>query len=314
MNLMNEISREKFVPGYLELSQSQFKKRIKQAFELLNPCRLCPHRCKVERLKGERGICKAGAKPELSSYFLHQGEEPVLSGWKGSGTLFFTHCNLRCVFCQNYPISHLGNGNLTDSEEMARMMIELQEDGAHNINFITPSHLVPWIIEAVYIARGKGLKIPLVYNSSGYDSLEELKLLEGIVDIYLPDMKYNDTEVAKRYSRANDYVEVNRKAIKEMWRQVRDLITDEYGVALRGLIIRHLVLPENLAGTEGIMEFIAEEISKNTAISLMSQYFPAYQAFEFPELSRKITSSEYAQAERAMERAGLSMGWKQGVD
>jgi putative pyruvate formate lyase activating enzyme len=249
----------------------------------------------------------------VSSFNLHHGEEPPLSGWKGSGTIFFTHCNLRCVFCQNYPISHFGHGNQTDAKGIAEMMIELQEDGAHNINLVTPSHVVPWIIEAVSMARDQGLRLPLVYNSSGYDSFEELKLLDGIIDIYLPDMKYNDNDAAKMLSNAPDYVEKNRAAIKEMYRQVGDLQTDDTGIALRGLIIRHLVLPEGLAGTEEVMQFIASEISQQTAISLMSQYFPAHKAHDFPQITRRISEAEYLLAEQAMEKAGLTEGWRQGI-
>jgi putative pyruvate formate lyase activating enzyme len=313
---MSEMRKEKhdqFIPSYLKLGKTEFKLRIKKAFSLLSPCRLCPHQCGVDRLAGEKGVCKGGARPEVSSYNLHFGEEPPLSGWRGSGTIFFTHCNLRCVFCQNYPISHLGHGNETDSKGIAEMMLELQNDNAHNINFVTPTHMVPWIIEAVSIARDKGLRLPLLYNSSGYDAIEELRLLDSIIDIYLPDMKYNDNEAAQKYSNAINYVEANRAAIKEMHRQAGDLVTDEAGVALRGLIIRHMVLPEGLAGTDGIMQFIAREISRNTAISLMSQYFPAHRAFQFPEICRRIDQSEYLLAEQAMAAAGLEEGWRQGI-
>jgi putative pyruvate formate lyase activating enzyme len=313
MSEMRESRQENFTPAYTKLSSSELKLRSREAFGLLSPCRLCPRQCRKQRLKGERGICQAGPVPEVSSFNLHFGEEPALSGWKGSGTIFFTHCNLRCVFCQNYPISHLGHGNETDAQGIAEMMLELQDDGAHNINLVTPSHMVPWIIDAVAIAREKGLRIPLVYNSSGYDSLEELKLLDGIIDIYLPDMKYNDNSAAEKLSNAADYVETNREAVREMHRQVGDLLTDDTGIALRGLIIRHLVLPQNLAGSRGILEFIAREISKNTAVSLMSQYFPAHRAFDFPEISRRISQSEYLLAEQAMAQAGLTEGWKQGI-
>lgn len=313
MSEMRESRQENFTPAYTKLSSSELKLRSREAFGLLSPCRLCPRQCRKQRLKGERGICQAGPVPEVSSFNLHFGEEPALSGWKGSGTIFFTHCNLRCVFCQNYPISHLGHGNETDAQGIAEMMLELQDDGAHNINLVTPSHMVPWIIDAVAIAREKGLRIPLVYNSSGYDSLEELKLLDGIIDIYLPDMKYNDNSAAEKLSNAADYVETNREAVREMHRQVGDLLTDDTGIALRGLIIRHLVLPQNLAGSRGILEFIAREISKNTAVSLMSQYFPAHRAFDFPEISRRISQSEYLLAEQALAQAGLTEGWKQGI-
>jgi len=313
MSEMRETRRENFSPAYMKLSKAEFKLRSREAFGLLSPCRLCPRKCGKDRLKGERGVCQAGPVPEVSSFNLHFGEEPVLSGWKGSGAIFFAHCALRCVFCQNYPISHFGHGNQADAQGIAEMMLKLQDGGAHNINLVTPSHMVPWIIDAVAIAREKGLRLPLVYNSSGYDSLEELKLLDGIIDIYLPDMKYNDNSAAKMLSNAADYVETNRAAVREMHRQVRDLVTDETGIALRGLIIRHLVLPANLAGSQGIMKFIAQEISKNTAISLMSQYFPAHRAREFPELCRRISESEYALAEKAMAEQGLEEGWKQGM-
>ena len=311
MSEIREIDRKEFVPGYLKLGKSEWRLRIREAFGLLAPCRLCPRECRKDRLKGETGVCKARAAPEVSSYNLHHGEEPPLSGWKGSGAIFFTHCSLRCVFCQNYPVSQLGHGNETDSEGLAEMMLELQEDGAHNVDLVTPSHVVPWIIEAVALAAEQGLKIPLVYNSSGYDSLQELRLLDGIVDLYLPDMKYDDNAAARQLSNAPDYVEVNRGAVKEMQRQVGGLVLDETGIARRGLIIRHLVLPGGLAGTEGIMQFIAGQISRNTAVSLMRQYFPAHRAYEFPEISRRVSQSEYLLAEQAMEKAGLNEGWRQ---
>jgi len=311
MSEIREIDRKEFAPGYLKLGKSEWRLRIREAFGLLAPCRLCPRECRKDRLKGETGVCKARAAPEVSSYNLHHGEEPPLSGWKGSGAIFFTHCSLRCVFCQNYPVSQLGHGNETDSAGLAEMMLELQEDGAHNIDLVTPSHVVPWIIEAVALAAGQGLKIPLVYNSSGYDSLQELRLLDGIVDLYLPDMKYDDNAAARQLSNAPDYVEVNRGAVKEMQRQVGGLVLDETGIARRGLIIRHLVLPGGLAGTEGIMQFIAGQISRNTAVSLMRQYFPAHRAYEFPEISRRVSQSEYLLAEQAMEKAGLNEGWRQ---
>ncbi len=313
MRGMSERKPEQFMPAYLKLSKREFEQKIKAGFELLSPCRLCPRKCEKDRLQGEKGICQAGAQPEVSSYNLHQGEEPGISGWRGSGTIFFAHCNLRCIFCQNYPISQLGHGNETDSAKLAEMMLELQGQGGHNLNLVTATHLVPWIIESVFLARDKGLKIPLVYNTGGYESLEELKLLDGIVDIYMPDMKYNDNETAKKYSNAPDYVQVNRAAIKEMHRQVGDLVSDDAGIALRGLLIRHLVLPEGLAGTQGVMEFIAKEISKKTALSLMSQYFPAHRAHQFPELGRRINQGEYALAEQAMAEQGLEEGWKQGI-
>ncbi len=247
----------------------------------------------------------------ISSYNLHFGEEPVLSGTKGSGTIFLTNCTLRCVFCQNYPISQLGAGKEYTVEEMADMMLELQEAGAHNINFVTPSHFIPQILKAILIAAEKGLSIPIVYNTSGYDAVDALRLLDGVVDIYLPDIKYSDNEVAKKLSRAKSYVEINRAALKEMHRQVGDLVVDENGIAVRGLIVRHLVLPNELAGTKEAMEFLAREISPNTVVSLMSQYFPAHKAYDFPEIARTITAEEYLKAIKYMEEAGLKRGWIQ---
>ena len=302
---------EKPWPAYLGLSEREWQDRIAAARSLLSPCRLCPRECKVDRLGGERGVCKAGAGAEVSSANDHHGEEPPLSGRRGSGTIFFTHCNLRCAFCQNYPISHLGNGEPATASELADMMLKLQRRGCHNINFVTPTHIMPFILEALPLAVKKGLKVPLVYNCGGYESLAALKILDGIVDVYLPDMKYNDSQAAERFSRAKDYVEKNRAAIKEMHRQVGDLELDDEGLARRGLIIRHLVLPRGLAGSAGVLEFIAREVSPNTAISLMSQYFPAYQAFDHPEIARRLAPGEYAEAVKVMRRLELSEGWVQ---
>jgi len=298
-------------PAYKGLSDEEWEDRIGKARDMLSPCRLCPRECGVDRPTGEKGVCRAGAAAQVSSYNDHHGEEPPLSGFKGSGTIFFTHCNLRCVFCQNYPISHLGHGDVVTAEALARMMLQLQKRGCHNINFVTPTHMMPFILEALPIAVGQGLDAPLVYNCGGYESLGALELLDGIVDIYLPDMKYNDDETAKRFSDAPDYVERNRAAIKEMHRQVGDLVTDELGIARRGLIIRHLVLPQGMAGSRGVLEFIANEVSKNTAISLMRQYFPAYKAPEHHELSRSITAEEYEEAARAMRELEIKQGWRQ---
>jgi putative pyruvate formate lyase activating enzyme len=298
-------------PSYLGLSEADWKNKIDDAKNLMSPCRLCPRECGVDRLSGEKGICKAGNIAQVSSHNDHHGEEPPLSGWKGSGTIFFTHCNLRCVFCQNYPISHLGNGKQTSAEELAGMMVALQERGCHNVNFVTPTHMMPFIIEAMPIAVLKGFKLPLVYNCGGYESMYALRILDGVIDIYLPDMKYSDNESAKIISSCPDYVEQNQKAILEMYRQVGDLETDDAGIAKRGLIIRHLVLPHNLAGSEKVIKFISEKVSVNTAISLMSQYFPAYKAYDLPEISRGPNSDEYEQAVQALEKYGLANGWVQ---
>ncbi len=298
-------------PLYLGLSEEDWEERIEQARSMLSPCRLCPRECGADRLAGEKDTCMGGAVAEVSSYNDHHGEEPPLSGYKGSGTIFFTHCNLRCVFCQNYPISHLGHGDKAGPEELARMMIRLQRRGCHNINFVTPTHMTPFILEAMPLAIKQGLNVPLVYNCGGYESLHALALLRGIVDIYLPDMKYNHKEVAERFSDAPDYVNKNRAAIKEMHNQAGDLVVDDDGIAMRGLIVRHLVLPEGFSGTEGVLEFLANKVSKNTAVSLMSQYFPAYKASEYKGLERRISAQEYRQAAKAMQRLGLANGWAQ---
>jgi putative pyruvate formate lyase activating enzyme len=265
----------------------------------------------VDRLKGKIGTCGMGFLPEVASDNLHFGEEPPISGTRGSGTIFLAGCSLRCVFCQNYPISQMRHGKRVTIPVLAEMMIGLQKRGAHNINFVTPSHFAPQIMGALLIAYRRGLDIPLVYNCGGYESLEMLRLWDGIVDIYMPDMKYADPEHAKTYSSAPDYPEVNRGAILEMARQAGVLELDEEGIAVKGLLIRHLVLPEQLAGTESILRFIAEKVSPKTRISLMSQYFPAHKANGMPPMDRKITRSEYATAKSHLERFGLEHGWVQ---
>ncbi len=298
-------------PAYLGIDKDEWAKRIEKARNLLSACTLCPRRCKADRLSGEKGFCGAGAVAKVASYNAHHGEEPPLSGTRGSGTIFFSHCNLRCVFCQNYPISHLGNGDAVEAHELADMMVRLQKRGCHNINFVTPTHMMPFILEAMPIAIERGLNLPLVYNCGGYESLHALKLLSGVVDVYMPDMKYNDNESASLISEAPDYAQRNRAAVKEMHRQVGDLVLDDNGIAMRGLLVRHLVLPKGHAGSTAVLEFIAEKISRQTAISLMSQYFPAYKAFEFPDLERRPTRSEYGEAVETLERLGLEQGWVQ---
>jgi len=286
--------------------------RIKKAYALLKSCRVCPRECGVNRLKEETGICGMGLHPVVSSDNLHHGEEPPISGFKGSGTIFLTGCSLGCIFCQNYPISHFKNGNVTKIQKLADMMLKLQKSGAHNINLVTPSHFVPQILGALLIAYQNGLCIPLVYNCGGYESLEALRLLDGIVDVYMPDMKYSDPKMAEKYSSAPDYPEVNQRAIREMFRQVGDLEMDENGIARKGLLIRHLVLPANISGTHDVLRFISEEISANTCISLMSQYFPAHEACSLPPANRRITSGEYKKAKASLEYFGLDRGWIQG--
>ncbi len=291
-------------------------RRLDAAYRMLERCTVCPRRCEVARMAGRLGVCGAGPDVVVSSVSLHHGEEPPVSGLAGSGTIFFTHCNLKCVFCQNYPISHQGRGEPVSLDELAASMLHLQRLGAHNINLVTPTHFAPQILDALGRAFERGLDIPVLYNCGGYEAVEMLALFDGIVDIYMPDMKYADPDVAKKLSSAPDYPEVNRRAVAEMHRQVGDLVLDdafghERGVAVRGLLVRHLVLPNDLAGTDEIMRFLAEEISPNTAVSLMSQYFPQYRADEFPEIARRITPDEYRRAQQLMARHGLDQGWHQ---
>jgi len=272
---------------------------------MLADCAVCAWHCGVDRLEGELGVCRTGQRAVVSSFFPHMGEEDCLRGWRGSGTIFFSFCNLKCQFCQNYEISQLGYGKECEPEEIAAMMLRLQQMGCHNINLVSPTHVVPQILAALLIAAEAGLRLPLVYNTGGYDSLKTLKLLDGVVDIYMPDMKYSDEEMARKYSKVENYPAVNRAAVKEMHRQVGDLVLDERGIALRGLLVRHLVLPEGLAGTAEVVKFLAEEVSKNTYLNIMDQYRPCYRAHELPPLNRRITAEEYEEAIRLAHQAGL---------
>lgn len=268
-------------------------------------CRLCPRECKVNRLKDEKGVCRTGRLAMVSSFGPHFGEEDPLVGNNGSGTIFMTNCNLLCVFCQNWEISHLGEGREVSSKDLAGMMIHLQRQGCHNINFVTPTHVVPQILDALRYAVEDGLNVPLVYNTGGYDAVESLKLLAGIFDIYMPDFKFWDPETARKYLKAPDYPERAREAIKEMHRQVGDLIVDENGIASRGLLLRHLVMPEGTAGTRDIMRFIAKEISPNTYVNIMDQYRPCGNAGRYPLISRCITNNEYEAALRSAREEGI---------
>jgi len=278
----------------------------------LEKCSVCPRNCNVNRLKNELGFCKIGKEPKITAYNLHFGEEPPISGTSGSGTIFFTGCNLRCVFCQNYPISQLCNGNEINVSKLAEIMITLQNQNAHNINLVTPTHVVAQIVEAIRLARKKELKIPIVYNSGGYEKVETLKLLKSIIDIYMPDAKYSYDKTAEKYSAAKNYWKINKKALKEMHGQVGDLKLKN-GVVVKGLLIRHLVLPDNIAGSKKVFEFIAREISPKTYISIMAQYHPANRANEFPELQRKITNEEYSQVLNWADGFGLTHGWRQEI-
>lgn len=292
-------------PSYLNLSKKELDLRIKKLFKILEDCEICPRKCHVNRLKDEKGFCKLGHGPVVSAHHPHFGEESPLVGQKGSGTIFFTSCNLACVYCQNYEISQLRIGKEISFERLAEMMISLQNKGCHNINLVTPTPQVPAILKALSIAIEQGLKLPLVYNTSAYDSVEVLKSLNGIVDIYMPDAKYSDDKIALRYSNAENYFKIMKKAIKEMHKQVGDLILNENGIAIRGLLIRHLVLPNNLAGTRKIIEFIVKEISPNTFLNVMEQYYPHFKAFQYPELSKRISDEEYKGVISLAKKAGL---------
>ncbi|MDY6853376.1 MAG: radical SAM protein [Thermodesulfobacteriota bacterium] len=300
-----------YIPKYIELNRTgELAKRVDALYEILKECRLCPRKCSVNRMEGEVGICKAGKELIISSAFPHFGEEPPLVGFNGSGTIFFTHCNLRCIFCQNYEISHLGKGEITTTSIMAKQMLRLQNIGCHNINFVTPTQYVPQIVASLPEAIYSGLNIPLVFNCGGYESQEVIRLLDGIIDIYMPDIKFFDGEVAKKYTKAPDYPEVVKDALKQMHIQVGDLSIDKDGIAKTGLLIRHMIMPYELAGTSDIMKFIATEISKDSYVNIMAQYRPMYKSYEFPELSRKITSEEYRKAREIAKNLGLHRGFR----
>lgn len=292
-------------PSYLNLSKNKLNQKIERLFQILENCQICPRKCRVNRLKGEKGYCQLGYLPKISAYHPHFGEEGPLVGRYGSGTIFFSSCNLSCVYCQNYEISQLRIGEEISFERLAQMMIELQNLGCHNINLVTPTPQIPQIIKSLSIAIEKGLRIPIVYNTSSYDSVEILKILDGIVDIYLPDAKYSENAIALKYSNAPNYFEIMKQAIKEMHRQVGDLMVDERGIAIRGLMVRHLVLPNKLAGSEKIFSFLAKEISENTFLNIMDQYWPAYKAKKYFELSRKITPQEFLEAINLAKKFGL---------
>jgi putative pyruvate formate lyase activating enzyme len=297
-----------FEPAYVSLLRTgELGSRAAQACQHLQDCDLCARYCHMNRRETIKGaICRTGERAVVNSFGPHHGEEDPLRGTNGSGTIFFSWCNLRCVFCQNWEISHKGLGREVAPEELADMMLGLQHRGCHNINFVSPSHVVAQIIAAVDIAAQQGLRLPLVYNTGGYDSLEALALLDGIIDIYMPDMKYGDSAIARKYSIVRNYVEINFAAVREMHRQVGDLQLDSNGVALRGLLVRHLVLPEQLAGSETILAFLANEISGNTYLNLMDQYHPCYRADEYPPLDRCVTADEFNDALQLTRKYGIT--------
>jgi putative pyruvate formate lyase activating enzyme len=298
--------------SYIDLyNAGELLERVREGYKRLKGCDLCPHLCRVNRLRGETGVCGAGALPRVASANVHWGEEPPISGTRGSGTVFLSGCSLHCRFCQNFPISQLGSGNNMTTVELASKYIKLQSMGVHNINFVTPTHFLPQILAALYMAVGRGFRLPIVWNSSGYEPVDTLRLLDGIVDIYLPDMKYAVDEDAVTLSSAPGYREINRAAVKEMLRQVGHLRMNDEGVATGGLIIRHLILPEGGAGSADTLPWIGENLGRETHVSLMKQYFPAHEAASITGLNRKITETEYEEAVRALEEAGLENGWVQ---
>jgi putative pyruvate formate lyase activating enzyme len=300
---------------YFALYKSgELLKRVSRAYQQLLACDLCPHDCGTNRIKGERGICGAGLKPKIASANVHRGEEPPISGTNGSGTIFLSGCSLKCVFCQNFPISQFGNGEEITTVELASRMLKLQKQRVHNINFVTPTHFLPQILAALWLAIPQGFSLPILWNSSGYEKVDALKLLDGIVSIYLPDMKYSDDVAAVEISSAPDYCRINRAAVTEMLRQVGHLRVDDNGIATEGMIVRHLVLPEGRAGSLETIPWIAENLGQETNIALMSQYFPAHKASEISGMNRPVHHDEYDAAVQALEETGLENGWVQDLD
>lgn len=295
-----------FEAGYLKLfKDGKLHSKVEEAYKLMEKCSLCARNCGVNRLKDEKKFCATGITPVVSSYGPHFGEESPLVGRHGSGTIFLTNCNLGCIFCQNYDISHLSQGEPASIDSIAGMMISLKRRGCNNINFVTPTHQMPMLLEALEKSIPKGLNVPVVWNCGGYESMEALKILDGIVDIYMPDFKYWDSEPAMKYSSAKNYPEVARAAIKEMHRQVGDLKLDKEGIATRGLLVRHLVMPDNISGTKDFTWWLSKEVSPATYLNIMDQYHPCHEAHKFPEINRRITKEEYAQALKWAKEAGL---------
>jgi len=295
-------------PAYLDLERTgELARRERKLWAALEKCRTCPRECEVNRLAGESDVCRATDELRVSSAMPHFGEEPPLVGRNGSGTIFFSHCNLRCCFCQNWEIAHEGEGANISHETLSQAMLALQARGCHNVNLVTPSHVVPHILRALRIAIAGGLRIPLVYNTGGYDRLETIRELDGVIDIYMPDFKFQDGKQAHKYcQQADDYPEVAAAAIKEMHRQVGVLQTDEHGVATRGVILRHLVMPNNVAGTDRLVTWVARELSPKTYFNLMAQYRPEHRAREYPEIARRLDSREWEQAVEWTKAAGLT--------
>lgn len=295
------------VPSYKELQKTgELHERVETAYKLMSPaCELCPRCCGIDRLTGQVGVCRTGKQPVVSSYGPHFGEEPPLVGHNGSGTIFFGSCNLRCIFCQNYEISQGAFGREVSIEDLAQMMLSLARQGCHNINLVTPTHQLPMILSALEVAAEAGLDLPIVYNCGGYEPVKVLSILDEVVDIYMPDAKYGNNEIGRQLSGVPDYWDRNKEALREMHAQVGDLVLDERGIAERGMIVRHLVLPGNLAGTREVMHFLAAEISKDTYVNVMDQYRPAFKAVGHPNIGRRITTQEYAEAMHIARSEGL---------
>ena len=307
-----------FAPGYVALHKSGELARRAEALEVrLASCDICPRVCGINRLKGQTGFCHSASLPIVASFCAHHGEEPPLSGTKGSGTIFFGNCTMSCVYCQNYVISQDSKkqqSNEISIQKLAEQMLYLQDSGCHNINLVTPTHFVPQILRALLEAVPKGLNLPLVYNTSGYDSIDVIKMLEGIVDIYLPDLRYASGQAANEFSGTPDYPGRVRECIKEMYRQVGDLVVDETGMAQRGVIVRHLILPNRLAGSKELLTWLANEVSQSVTVSIMAQYYPAHQALSIPTLARKITLPEYREVVSLVNQLGLENGWLQEME
>ena len=301
--------RRDFVPAYFKTYElRQLTERVVAAQNLLRSCNVCPRDCRVNRWEDKTGVCQTGRWARVSSAFAHFGEEDCLRGSQGSGTIFFSGCNLGCVFCQNFEISQLAEGREVDASQLAATMLGLQEAGCHNINFVTPEHVVPQILEALLIAIPGGLRLPLVYNTGAYDSLESIRLMEGVVDVYMPDFKLWDPQLCAKYLRAPDYAEAARRAIKAMYDQVGELRVDEDGLALRGVLVRHLVMPSLLEDTRSVLHWLATELSPDTYVNLMDQYHPAHKAEtepQFSEINRRLSRPEFRQALACAEEAGL---------
>jgi putative pyruvate formate lyase activating enzyme len=302
--------RQTFVPAYVETYESgALRDKVEKALDELRSCRVCPRNCDVDRLADKKAVCRTGRHALVSSAFPHFGEEDCLRGWNGSGTIFFAACNLRCVFCQNHDISWKPAGEEMTAREIGALMLQLQEQGCHNVNFVTPEHVAPQVLEAIYEAIPMGLRVPIVYNTSAYDSLRSLELMDGVVDVYMPDFKFWDPAQAKRLVLADDYPATARAAIREMHRQVGDLVFDEDGLALRGVLVRHLVMPGGVAGTREILRFLAREVSPDVFVNVMDQYYPSNQVTKRPDqyadVNRRVSSEEMREALRIAAEEGI---------